>query len=91
MGLYEFFKDRYYSVEDFGVFKKNENAKVYKEFCEKIKADPKDCLFVDDSYSNLEFAKEAGMTTVKIYYHDKNQGKGASVNTAPLLKVKLAN
>ena len=66
------FKDKYYSVEDFGVYKKNENAEVYKKFCEKINADPKDCVFVDDSYSNLEFAKEAGMTTVRIYYHNNS-------------------
>lgn len=72
LGLYEFFKDKYYSVEDFGVYKKNENAEVYKKFCEKINADPKDCVFVDDSYSNLEFAKEAGMTTVRIYYHNNS-------------------
>ena len=68
LGLFEFFKDRYFSVEDFGVFKKNENADVYYKFCEKIKVSPRDCVFVDDSYSNLEFAKEAGMTTVRIYY-----------------------
>ena len=72
IGLYEFFKDRYYSVEDFGVYKKNENSKVYNEFCKKIKVDPKDCVFVDDSYSNLEFAKESGMTTVRIYYHNNS-------------------
>ena len=72
LGLYEVFKDKYYSVEDFGVYKKNENAEVYKKFCEKINADPKDCVFVDDSYSNLEFAKEAGMTTVRIYYHNNS-------------------
>ena len=72
LGLYEFFKDRYYSVEDFGVFKKNENAQVYYEYCKKIKADPKDCVFVDDSYSNLEFAKETGMTTVRIYYKNNS-------------------
>ena len=66
--MFEFFKDRYFSVEDFGVFKKNENADVYYKFCEKIKVSPRDCVFVDDSYSNLEFAKEAGMTTVRIYY-----------------------
>lgn len=72
IGLYEFFKDRYYSVEDFGVYKKNEDARVYREFCRKINADPTDCVFVDDSYSNLEFAKEAGMTTVRIYYHNNS-------------------
>ncbi len=72
LGLYEFFKNRYYSVEDFGVYKKNENANVYKEFCKKINAKPEDCVFVDDSYSNLEFAKEAGMTTVRIYYHNNS-------------------
>lgn len=72
LGLYEFFKDRYYSVEDFGVYKKNEDAKVYKDFCKKINVNPKDCVFVDDSYSNLEFAKEAGMTTVRIYYKNNS-------------------
>ena len=72
LGLYEFFKDRYYSVEDFGVFKKNENAKVYYDYCKKINVNPEDCVFVDDSYSNLEFAKETGMTTVRIYYKNNS-------------------
>lgn len=72
LGLYEFFKDRYYSVEDFGVYKKNKDAKVYKDLCQKIGVSPKDCVFVDDSYSNLEFAKEAGMTTVRIYYKNNS-------------------
>lgn len=72
IGLYEFFKDRFYSVEDFGVYKKNENADVYLKYCEKIHVKPEDCLFVDDSYSNLEFAKEAGMDTVRIYYKNNS-------------------
>lgn len=72
LGLFEFFKDRYYSVEDFGVYKKNEDAQVYKDFCKKINVNPADCVFVDDSYSNLEFAKEAGMTTVRIYYKNNS-------------------
>ena len=72
LGLYEFFKDRCYSVEDFGVFKKNENAKVYYDYCKKINVNPQDCVFVDDSYSNLEFAKETGMTTVRIYYRNNS-------------------
>lgn len=72
LGLFEFFKDRYYSVEDFGVYKKNENSNVYREFCYKIGVNPTDCVFVDDSYSNLEFAKEAGMTTVRIFYHNNS-------------------
>jgi len=29
-------------------------------------------VFVDDSYSNLEYAKEAGMTTVRIYYKNNS-------------------
>ena len=72
LGIYEFFKDRFYSVEDFGVYKKNESADVYKKYCEKIGVKPEDCVFVDDSYSNLEFAKEAGMTTVRIYYKNNS-------------------
>lgn len=72
LGLWEFFKDRYYSVEDFGVYKKNENSDVYKKYCEKIGVKPEDCVFVDDSYSNLEYAKEAGMTTVRIYYKNNS-------------------
>ncbi len=72
IGLYEFFKGRFYSVEDFGVFKKNESAEVYKKFCEKIGKNPEDCIFVDDSYSNLEFAKESGMMTVRIFYNQNS-------------------
>ncbi len=72
LGLWEFFKDRYYSVEDFGVYKKNESADVYIRYCQKIGVRPQDCVFVDDSYSNLEYAKEAGMTTVRIYYHNNS-------------------
>lgn len=72
IGLYEFFKDRYYSVEDFGVFKKNESAEVYKEFCRTIGVKPEECYFVDDSYSNLECAKDAGMTTVRIFYRENS-------------------
>ncbi len=72
LGLYEFFKNRYFSVEDFGVFKKNEDSQVYKDFCKKIKVNPQDVVFVDDSYSNLEYAKEAGMTTVRIYYKNNS-------------------
>ena len=69
IGLYDFFKGKFYSVEDFDTFKKNESSDVYKQLCERLKLDPKDCVFVDDSYSNLEFAKEIGMTTVRIFYN----------------------
>lgn len=69
IGLYEFFKGRFYSVEDFGTVKKNESSDVYQKLCNKIGVNPLDCIFVDDSYSNLEFAKEIGMTTVRIYYN----------------------
>lgn len=72
LGLFEFFKDRYFSVEHFDVYKKNKDSKVYKDICERIGVSPEDCVFVDDSYSNLEFAKEAGMTTVRIYYRNNS-------------------
>ncbi len=72
IGLYEIFKDRFYSVEDFGVYKKNESSDVYRHFCEKIGFAPTDCIFVDDSYSNLEFAKEIGMTTIRIFYQSNS-------------------
>lgn len=72
IGLYELFENRFYSVEDFGVYKKNESSDVYKKVCEKIGYLPQDCIFVDDSYSNLEYAKEIGMTTVRIYYQNNS-------------------
>ena len=72
IGLYDFFKDRFYSVEDFGTVKKNESSDVYAKLCRKIDVDPKNCIFVDDSYSNLEFAKELGMTTVRIFYNENS-------------------
>ncbi len=72
IGLYDFFKGRFYSVEDFNCYKKNENADVYRKLCERICVNPHDCIFVDDSYSNLEFAKEIGMTTVRIFYNQNS-------------------
>lgn len=72
IGLFDFFQNRFYSVEDFDTYKKNENADVYKKLCKKIEVNPSDCIFVDDSYSNLEFAKEIGMTTVRIYYNQNS-------------------
>ena len=53
-------------------FKKNESADVYLQLCQRINVDPKDCIFVDDSYSNLEFPKEIGMTTVRIFYNENS-------------------
>lgn len=82
IGLYEFFKGRFYSVEDFGVYKKNESSDVYKMFCKEIGKDPKECIFVDDSYSNLEFAKEIGMTTVRIYYKENSAGDKTYIDEA---------
>lgn len=72
IGLYDMFEGRFYSVEDFGQFNKNKDAEIYLQYCRKIGKHPEDCLFVDDSYSNLEFAKEAGMTTVRIYYRENS-------------------
>lgn len=72
IGLFDFFADRFYSVEDFEVYKKNESSDVYKRLCETINQNPQNCIFVDDSYSNLHFAKEIGMTTVRIYYKNNS-------------------
>ena len=72
IGLYDFFKNRFYSVEDFDVYKKNESSDVYAKLCEKIGLAPQDCIFVDDSYSNLDYAKKIGMTTVRIYYKNNS-------------------
>lgn len=69
IGLHDFFKDNFFSVEDFGCYKKNESADVYHKLCQAINAKPKDCMFVDDSYSNLEMAKKCGMKTVRIFYN----------------------
>ena len=82
LGLYEMFKDRFYSVEDFGVYKKNENADVYLQYCQRIGYKPDECIFVDDSYSNLEFAKLAGMTTVRIYYQSNSAADKEYIDTA---------
>lgn len=75
ISLYDFFKGRVYSVEDFDCYKKNESPEVYLKFCERINVAPQDCLFIDDSYSNLEFAKKAGMQTMRLC-HGKPNNKG---------------
>ena len=72
IGLYDFFKNRYYSVEQFDCYKKNESPDVYLKFCAQIGEQPQDCLFIDDSYSNLEFAKKAGMFTIRLCHGKPN-------------------
>ncbi len=72
IGLYNFFADNFFSVEDFDRFKKNESAEVYLKFCETNNLNPADCLFIDDSYSNLEFAKKAGMITMRLCHGKPN-------------------
>ena len=72
LGLYDFFAGRFYSVEEFNNYKKNESADVYLKFCQAAKLNPQECIFVDDSYSNLEFAKKAGMTTIRLCHGKPN-------------------
>ena len=72
IGLYDFFAGKFYSVENFDVYKKNESSEVYQKLCNTIGVSPKECIFVDDSYSNLDFAKQIGMTTVRIFYRNNS-------------------
>lgn len=72
IGLEDMFQGRLYTVENYNFVKKNETVDVYLQICKDIGYLPEDCIFVDDSYSNLEFAKEAGMTTIRLYYRDNS-------------------
>ena len=72
IGLYDFFAAKFYSVEEFDCYKKNESSDVYLKFCAAIGYKPEDCLFIDDSYSNLEFAKKAGMSTMRLCHGKPN-------------------
>lgn len=72
IGLYDIFEGRFYSVEDFNHTKKNESPDVYINLCQKIDFKPHECIFVDDSYSNLFYPKEIGMTTVRLFYRDNS-------------------
>lgn len=72
IGLYDFFAGNFYSVEEFDAYKKNESADVYLKFCQKANIVPQECIFIDDSYSNLECAKKAGMTTVRLCHGKQN-------------------
>lgn len=72
LGLFDFFSGKFYSVEDFDCYKKNESTDVYLKFCKKINILPENCLFVDDSYSNLEYAKKAGMKTIRLCHGKQN-------------------
>lgn len=72
IGLYDFFAGRFYSVEEFDAYKKNESAEVYLKFCQTAGIKAEECIFIDDSYSNLECAKKAGMTTVRLCHGKPN-------------------
>lgn len=72
IGLYNFFAGKFYSVEEFNCYKKNESPDVYLKFCNAINHKPENCIFIDDSYSNLEFAKKAGMATMRLCHGKAN-------------------
>ena len=82
LGLYEIFEGYFYSVEDFGILTKNEDPNVYLKLCERIELAPTECIFVDDSYSNLELPKEIGMTTVRIFYNENSAGDKEYIDAA---------
>jgi len=58
IGLYDFFAGKFYSVEEFDAYKKNESADVYIKFCQTAGITPQECIFVDDSYSNWNAPKK---------------------------------
>lgn len=82
IGLYDFFAGRYYSVEQFNCYKKNESPDVYLKFCAEINHRPENCYFVDDSYSNLEFAKKAGMVTIRLCHGKPNDKRAEFIDYA---------
>ena len=82
IGLAEFFAGKVYSVEDFDCYKKNESPDVYIKFCDRIGVKPEDCLFIDDSYSNLEYAKKAGMITMRLCHGKENKDAAEYIDYA---------
>jgi epoxide hydrolase-like predicted phosphatase len=49
---------------------KKPDAEIYLLSAEKLGVKPNECLFMDDSYKNIEGARQAGMTTL---WWDKNK------------------
>ena len=52
-----------FGTDDFGLLYKPAEA-AYLTVCAAMKADPADCVMVDDSADNLAAAKKLGMKTV---------------------------
>ena len=55
--------DALFGTDDFGLLYKPAEA-AYLTVCTAMKADPADCVMVDDSADNLAAAKKLGMKTV---------------------------
>ncbi len=62
--LYDLF-DRVWSSDDFGMQKSE--LPLYGVVAGKLGARPEDCIFVDDNYTALMTAKEAGMRVIGAY------------------------
>lgn len=43
---------------------KKPDPKIYLLTCQKLGVSPKDCLFMDDTFENIQTAKDLGMTTI---------------------------
>ena len=64
LGLYDLF-DNVWSSEDFGLTKSDVN--IYYQAAEKLGAETKDCIFLDDNYNAILTAKEAGMHVYGVF------------------------
>lgn len=64
LGLYDLF-DKVWSSDDFGMAKSE--VRLYGLVADALGARPEDCIFVDDNYTALKTAKEAGMRVIGAY------------------------
>lgn len=64
LGLYDLF-ERVWSADEFGMQKSN--PEIYRQVAAELNTRPEDCIFVDDNYTALKTAKEAGMRVFAAY------------------------
>jgi HAD superfamily hydrolase (TIGR01509 family) len=72
-GLLELFDEVVFSC-DVAAVKPSE--KMYAAICEKLEADPKDCIFCDDRICNIEGAEKFGMTGVHMCREGESEWHG---------------
>lgn len=78
-GIFDLF-DNVWTIDDFGLTKNQ--PEIYRQAAKRLGAEPGVCTMVDDNFTAISTAKEAGLKTVAVYDSTSKETEAAMRATA---------